>query len=123
MTPDWKLSNRNREKYLKPPTVKQIVEFIDSLDISVSQFERFYGLPSNHIHKVIGGQRNLAAYAWHIIYEKVKPKYGAGFLHEINEKAKIEEKLKISKEIKKQAIETEKKVVSIDYHNRLNDLL
>lgn len=71
----------NKSKYLKAPTFAQIREFMDELGIStLTRFERFYGIPHSTLRMISYGGRELPAKFWHIIYEKIKPAYGVGFL-------------------------------------------
>ena len=50
---------KNLVKYLKPPTVEQILSFIKSLGVTMSQFERFYGIPHDHLTKIKNGRSDL----------------------------------------------------------------
>lgn len=72
-------ANQNRRIYMKAPAYEQIMEFIKELDISGSQFERFYGIAKGTIRQVAFGNTTLPAKHWHIIYEKIKPAYGVGY--------------------------------------------
>lgn len=66
----------NLKKYLKPPSIIEISEFIRELGISDLQFERYYELPFRTIGKIKNAQQNLPAKFWHLIYEKIVPVYG-----------------------------------------------
>ena len=74
------LGDLNRRKYAKPPSWEQIDAFVQEMGMNIYHFERFYGLPFNTLAKVKGGSKNLGSPYWHIIYEKIKPAYGAGFI-------------------------------------------
>lgn len=71
----------NLSKYLRAPDHGQVVDFIKSLGVSSAQFGRFYGVPLDTIKSVACGRRLLPVRHWHIVYEKIKPAYGAGFLN------------------------------------------
>lgn len=71
----------NRKKYLKPPTKDQVLAFVKELGVSYAQFETFYGIAKGTIGLVSIGERDLPTAYWHIIYTKVKPAYGSGFLN------------------------------------------
>ncbi len=70
----------NKSKYGAPPTWEQIYAFIKETGMSMYHFERFYGIPYNTLTQVKSGKRNLFSAYWHIIYEKIKPAYGVGFI-------------------------------------------
>lgn len=72
----------NRAKYMKAPTWEQINHFILELGVTVAQFERFYDIPAKTLFNVKTGERALPARFWHIVYERIKPAYGAGFIGE-----------------------------------------
>lgn len=74
------IANANRAKYLKPPPITQIEEFVKELDVSEHQFERFYGIPRATVSKIRAGARELPAAFWEIVYLKVKPAYGSGIV-------------------------------------------
>lgn len=74
------IAQDNRAKYLKPPTFEEIDDFRKLLGVRVATFERFFGITVGTINKIKKGERDLPANKWHIIYEKVKPAYGSGFL-------------------------------------------
>lgn len=76
----------NTKKYMYPPEWPKIQDFINELGISFNHFERFYHLPYNTICQVKAGSRELPAHFWHIIYERIKPTYGSGFLYEPTKK-------------------------------------
>lgn len=102
------ISTANRIKYLKPPPIELIEEFIKELGVSDRQFERFYSIPFSTVHKVRAGERDLPAAYWEIVYKKILPTYGIGF-------QKI---LKNSRSAKVSARRTSK----IDDHGRLGRL-
>ena len=70
-------SEQNKKKYLSSPTHKQVLEFVNELNVSCAQFERFWGWPSGVIKKM--PWKGLPAKYWHVIYEKIKPAYGVGY--------------------------------------------
>lgn len=74
------ISDKNRAKYLKAPSILEIDTFIKELQVSDAQFERFFGMPFNTMGVVRNGQRKLPAKYWHIVYEKIVPAYSK--LHE-----------------------------------------
>lgn len=76
------LTTINKSKYLKAPEWEQIDEFIKELGIPNFQFERFYQIPYNTIAQVKNGTRKLPAKFWNVIFEKIKPAYGSGFLED-----------------------------------------
>ena len=43
-------------------------------------FEKFYGIPFNTITQIKAGTKRLGSAYWHIIYERIKPAYGVGFI-------------------------------------------
>lgn len=77
-----KIKEENLKKYLKPPSSIQIDEFLKELDVTTAGFERFYGIAHGTIRKIRHGDngRILPCKFWHIIYEKIKPAYGVGFM-------------------------------------------
>ena len=72
-----------RLKYLKPPTLQQIKDFVESQNVSYSQFERFYRIPAGVLRQVKMGNRDLPVKFWAIFYERLTPTYGTSF-KEIN---------------------------------------
>lgn len=76
------LGDLNRRKYAKPPSWEQIDAFIKELGMNMYHFEKFYGIPFNNLVQVKSGKRNLGAAYWHIIYERIKPAYGVGFIED-----------------------------------------
>ena len=70
----------NKRKYAKPPTWEQIESFIEELSINRYAFERFYGIPYHTLTQVKAGTKQLGSAYWHIIYERIKPAYGVGFI-------------------------------------------
>lgn len=106
------IKKENSRKYLKPPTLLQIESFISELGISASAFERFYGVPYGTIRKIRNGYqgRELPMRFWHIIYEKIVPAYGIGFLKITKEEIQISMPKNIStqepkKQISQKALE------------------
>lgn len=73
------ISKVNKRKWLHPPDAEMIDAFIKSLKVSAPRFEAFYGIPKGTLRLVRCGARDLPAKFWHIIYERVEPKYGVGF--------------------------------------------
>lgn len=73
------LAKQNRLKYLKAPPLEQILEFVKELEVTEAQFERFYGIPAKTISQIKVGNTPLPAKFWHIVYEKIKPMYGAAY--------------------------------------------
>jgi hypothetical protein len=71
----------NMETYLKPPTAAQVIEFVDELEVTMTQFERFFGMPYGTIRQAKGDFQPLPAKFWHIVYEKIKPAYGVGYFN------------------------------------------
>lgn len=107
-----KIKEENSRKYLKPPSSVQIDEFLHELGVTTAAFERFYGIPIGTIRKIRHGDngRILPMKYWHIIYEKIKPAYGVGFIptkEEIRYKqSKVEPyKKKVQKPINKKLLE------------------
>jgi hypothetical protein len=60
-----------------------IMDFLKELNVTASAFEKFYGIPQGTIKVIKHGDRNLPARYWHIIYEKIHPKFGVGFASEV----------------------------------------
>lgn len=87
----------NKMKYMKPPPLEVIEEFISELNITEKQFERFYSIPFATISKIRAGERSLPARFWRIVYEKIKPAYGSGFLHEAFENQKSAKNNRLAK--------------------------
>lgn len=102
------VSAANRKKYLKPPPIELIEEFVKELGVSERQFERFYNLPRSIIYRIRIGDRNLGAAHWEKIYMKQKPIYGLGY----QEKVKKRTSTKVSN----------KTTPEIDNHGRLGRL-
>lgn len=69
----------NRKTYLKAPEVQQTLDFISELGVTMAQFERFYGIAVGTLRQVKCGNAELPAKHWHIVYEKIKPMYGAAY--------------------------------------------
>lgn len=103
------LKLENEKKYLKPPTLMQIEQFLKELDITTASFERFYGIPLGTIRKIRHGDngRYLPVKFWHIIYEKIVPAYGSGFLNPDQPRIEIKKTKSIlhKTEISKKALE------------------
>jgi hypothetical protein len=114
MTP---LEKENRRKYLKSPTFEQIEEFINELDVSYAQFERFFGMKTKTINRVKIGERGLPAKYWHIIYERIKPAYGVGFASDYVSPKKSRNK---SSNIFKESLSGYKKRDHIDLSKRIS---
>lgn len=76
------LGDINRRKYAKAPSWEQIDAFIKELGMTPNHFERFYGIPYNTLTQVKSGKKNLGSPHWHIIYERIKPAYGVGFIED-----------------------------------------
>lgn len=68
-----------RRRYFKPPTLEEIMDFINEQNVSCAQFERFYRIPKGIMKQVRIGNRDLPVKYWPIIYEKAVPKYGTSF--------------------------------------------
>lgn len=73
------IAYENQKKYGKPPTWEQIEELINEVGITKYHFEKFYGIPFNHLAKVKTGAKQLGRNYWHIFYEKIKMPFGVGF--------------------------------------------
>lgn len=86
MRPQETIAEINKKKYLIPPSWEQIESFINELGVKMYHFEKFYHIAFNTLTQVKAGSRQLAAEHWHIIYERIKPAYGAGFLDEYTPK-------------------------------------
>lgn len=86
MRPLETVAEINRKKYLVAPTWEQIESFISELGVKMYHFEKFYHISFNTLTQVKAGTRQLAAEHWHIVYERIKPAYGAGFLDEYTPK-------------------------------------
>lgn len=71
----------NKRTYLKAPEKEMIQKHIDELGVSVSQYERFFGIPIGTVPQILLGLRELPAKFWHIVYEKIKPAYGVGYFN------------------------------------------
>lgn len=72
----------NRRKYAQAPSWEQILEFINEMGMDMYHFEKFYSIPYNTITQVKAGKRMLPSHYWAIIYEKIRPAYGSGFLED-----------------------------------------
>lgn len=71
----------------------------------MTHFEKFYGIPRASLCAAKSGTFHLGTAYWHIIFEKINPKYGVGFIgdytHEILKGKPREKKRKPKKKIKK----------------------
>jgi hypothetical protein len=76
------LGDINRRKYAKAPSWEEIHAFIKEMGMNMYHFEKFYGIPFNTMAQVKSGQKKLGSPHWHIIYERIKPAYGAGFIED-----------------------------------------
>jgi len=103
-----RISDINKSKYLKAPPIELVEAFIKELDVSEAQFERFYSIPQATVSKVRASQRKLPPAYWHIIYEKIRPIYGAKY-----------QSLVINKSLAKPLA---KKKSKIGKHDRLKEL-
>jgi hypothetical protein len=65
----------NRKKYLKEPTIDEIMGFVNQVGAPVAAFERFFAIPADTVKKVKNGVRTLPAAYWHIFYDKIIPAY------------------------------------------------
>jgi hypothetical protein len=74
----------NRLNYGQPPSWEQIESLVNDMNMTYAQFERFYGIPYNQLTQIRTGAKKLPAYAWHFVYEKIKPAYGIGFVSDYN---------------------------------------
>jgi len=122
-------SVENKTKYAKAPSWETIDSLVKEMGMSYCQFERFYGLPYNHLACVKCGQQKLASAYWHIFYERIKPTYGMGFAEDFykidpNDKVfKFNENYRSGiKETKLQKKKKKKEVKQKFTHDRLNDL-
>lgn len=77
------MADLNKAKYANAPTWDEIKDFIDETGMTMAHFEKFHGLKPLHLAKVKMGERKLVTKSWHIIFERIKPVFGAGFLEEI----------------------------------------
>lgn len=76
------LGDINRRKYAKAPSWEQIDAFIKEMGMNMYHFEKFYGIPFNQLTQVKSGAKKLGSAYWHIIYERIKPAYGVGFIED-----------------------------------------
>ena len=77
------IGEQNKTKYAHAPSWEQIEELMAEMKIeSIYHFEKFYGIPFNVIAQIKSGKRTLPCKFWHIVYERIKPAYGAGFIAE-----------------------------------------
>ena len=108
----------NKSKYKRPPTWDMVQSFADELGMDIMHFERFYGIPYSTLTQVKNGRKPLPIRYWHIFYERVTNKYGAGFIkeYEKNKRAKLNKKYKNKANKKKKATSI------IDVHDRLSKL-
>lgn len=87
MKREFSVAELNIKKYMVAPSWAEIQDFINELGLSFNRFEKFYDLPYNTLTQVKSGARDLPASYWHIIYLRIKPAYGSGFLYEYSPKA------------------------------------
>lgn len=111
---DGIIAKANIAKYGVPPEWDMIESFMKSLGMNQYRFEMFYGIPYNTLTQVKNGTKTLPCHNWHIIYERIRPKYGAGFLSD-------HYPIKKKKEVKKQP-KIKPQVVSVDIHSRLAEI-
>ena len=94
------MADLNKAKYANAPTWDEIKDFLDEIGMTMAHFEKFHGLTELHLAHVKMGQRKLVTKCWHIIFERIKPMYGAGFIEEITtNKAKNRIKANMSNEM------------------------
>jgi hypothetical protein len=65
------LTEINKLKYLKPPTIKEIEKVVGKYEVSEYQFERFFGIPLGNIKLARLGVRSMPAKYWHIFFENI----------------------------------------------------
>lgn len=106
-------AKENRAKYLEPPTFDQIDAFRKLLNVRVATFERFFGISKGSLRKIKKGERKLATDKWHIVYEKIIPAYGSGFLNE---------KMDTGKNMAKKQAATKKKKISTAIMDKLSSM-
>lgn len=68
-----------REKYVKPPTIEQMLSFINDLDVKYSHFEYYFRLHKGVIKNVKGGFKPLPVKYWPLFYERIVPQYGISY--------------------------------------------
>lgn len=107
----------NQSKYACPPSWILVQEYLDQFNMKLTHLERFFGIPFNTLSQVKAGTRPFPQYAWHLIYEKKRPRYGSGFVIETK---KIKDQKERIKRAKKSKLKT--KEATIDSHNRLSDI-
>lgn len=66
-------SKENMVKYLKAPTIAEINKALELYGTTISQTERFFGMPAKTLRKARAGKRNLPTSYWHVIFEKIPP--------------------------------------------------
>lgn len=88
------IADINTAKYPLHPTWDEIQDFITETGMSYNRFERYYGIPFNQITQIKKGDKKLCPKYWHFIFERIKPKFGAGFTEEYSFKRP---KLRINK--------------------------
>lgn len=85
---DKKIQSKiNTTKYGQPPTWEEIESFLAELHMNMYHWERFFGVPANVLTQVKSGTKPLPRYAWHFVYERIKPTYGAGFIDDYSANA------------------------------------
>lgn len=82
-----------QRKYLRPPTVKQIMEFVNECGVTMTAFERYFEFPNGVLRQVKMGNRDLPAKYWSVIYERVIPVYGTKFSKERHVPRRVTNKL------------------------------
>jgi hypothetical protein len=65
-----------KKKYLKEPTIEQVLSFIEEVGVSYAHFEYYYGMAEGTIRNFKCGVKKLAVRYWPIFYERIIPKYG-----------------------------------------------
>lgn len=119
----------NKAKYLKPPSLQQIEAFVADLGVTCTQFEKFFGIATGTIKQIRlyentepkpQYERKLPAKFWHIIYEKIVPAYGSGFLEHPDKKIKLPAINFKIKEVTKSVTKSDENIIISD---TLRDLL
>ncbi len=74
------ITNINKEKYLGPPSLEQIDDFIKKkLKVSYYHFESFFGMPRGTLKVVRNGYMALPPKYWHIFFEQPDVKPGQSY--------------------------------------------
>lgn len=74
------IAELNFKKYAQPPSWDQIETLVKEMNLSYLAFEKFYGITPRYLSQIKLGVKRLPPQHWHIIYERIKPKYGVGFI-------------------------------------------